>query len=127
MLTSPQPIKLSPKEAEQLVASLLKQRGWQILAQNYRGVGFELDLVTCKGNTLAIVEVKYRPKTRPEHAVREEDLLPWRKSQALLRGTQKFIYKHQITAKTVRVDLAVVSARQVSYFPNVIHNNLHDF
>ena len=46
--------------AEVLVAELLVEEGWSILARNWRGGGAELDIVASKDDSIRFVEVKSR-------------------------------------------------------------------
>lgn len=46
--------------AEDHVADLLQQQGWDVVSRNWRGGGGELDLVVRRGEALRIVEVKAR-------------------------------------------------------------------
>ena len=47
------------------MASLLLDRGWEVLDRNWRGDGGELDLVVRDGGRLRIVEVKLRQPEDP--------------------------------------------------------------
>lgn len=47
-------------EAENWVASYLKERGYQILEQNWTSRRGEVDLIASKSNKLYFVEVKFR-------------------------------------------------------------------
>jgi len=46
------------RNAEDICASRIRRRGWQILARNWRIRAGELDLVARAGNTLVVIEVK---------------------------------------------------------------------
>ena len=46
--------------AERQASQYLKARGYRIVAQNYRYLKAEVDIIAQKGQTLAIVEVKAR-------------------------------------------------------------------
>lgn len=48
------------RAAEAAAASALERLGYRILRRNFRARGGELDLVALDGDTLAIVEVRYR-------------------------------------------------------------------
>lgn len=121
LLPTPKHTPVSFKDAEHLVGHALRRQGWEILSRNYRGTGFELDLVVKKCGTLAIVEVKHRPNyslTYPQN----DQLLNQRKYRSLLKGALSFITKFQISAATIRIDLAIVSNQNIIYYPNVIDN-----
>src|SRR5262249_46736662 len=96
------------REAEDLVARLLQQQAWTILARNFRYVGCELDVVASKGRTLIIVGVKGRrrpPKFTDDIAM----LLSTSKRAALLRGARAFLAKRGHDYESVRFDLAIVT------------------
>lgn len=48
------------RRGEALVASLLEERGWQILHRNYRFGHKEIDLIARRAQIVAFVEVKTR-------------------------------------------------------------------
>ena len=52
------PRRTTGKAAEDICARRLKQKGWQILARNWRIRMGELDLIARTGNILVVVEVK---------------------------------------------------------------------
>ncbi len=47
-------------KGEELAVGYLKKKGYKILASNFNGKGFEIDIVSSKGNIIAFVEVKRR-------------------------------------------------------------------
>lgn len=47
-------------DAEQRVALLLEEAGWQVLARNWRARGGEIDIISLKDGRLRLVEVKQR-------------------------------------------------------------------
>lgn len=104
----------SSAEAEELVAGLLRRQGWVVLARNFRHIGCELDIVARKGGTVVAVEVKAR-----RGAARPEDLLPWRKRAALVRGLTRFVGMRGLDFTTLRLDLAVVRPQGIDYQVNV--------
>lgn len=107
---------------EQLVKRLLIQQNWSILAQNFRHIGFELDLIATKGKTLIFVEVKSR--SLGHFTTEEASLVSGHKKRALLRGAQFFLHQwtHRIPDQ-LRFDLAVVywhtkkTPSRVAYHP----------
>ena len=117
---------IAAQKAENLVSSLLIQRGWVVLARNFRGVGTELDIVASKGDTLVAVEVKFRKCPFVLDLNSAQTLLSPRKKQALIRGVEMFISKHQLTPLNIRIELALVRLNansrdlQVQYFVNAV-------
>jgi len=85
----------------------LRRQGWRIICRNYRHIGFELDVVAAKGNTLIVVEVKARMR-RPDSEREFSQLLPRKKREALLRGATAIGSRLQCNFDTLRIDLAIV-------------------
>ncbi len=113
-------------QAEQWVAHRYRQQGWEILAQNYRRRGTELDLVAFKGGTVAFIEVKARKELVPLVGI-VEALLPAAKQAALQRGAMTFLQENEgrLAWKHARFDLVVLAlapkaALQVLFFPDVL-------
>lgn len=94
--------------AENLVAELLIKQGWQILARNFRALGCEIDIAAVKQQTLAIVEVKARPRM-PKTLTEGASLISRRKRSALKRGADALIDRRSLQPKTIRFDLAIVT------------------
>ncbi len=93
-------------------------RGWQVLARNYRGRGFEIDLVARQARNLVFIEVKARQRdvTRPL----VEFITP-RKRKALRRGAQHFLNAHQPDVDHCRFDLCLYDVRgEITVFPDVL-------
>jgi len=61
-------------ENEQKAAEFLKQKGFQIVCQNFYSRYGEIDLVARDGRYLVFVEVKYRENIRGGHPLEAVDL-----------------------------------------------------
>ena len=91
---------------EELAARFLEERGWQILARNWRCRYGEVDLIASDGRYLAFVEVKLRNSDRygqPMEAVTAA------KQRRLLTAAQLYLAEHP-TALQPRFDVAQVFA-----------------
>ncbi len=55
------------KIAEILACIYLVCTGWHLLAVNFRARQGESDIIACKGETLAVVEVKFRRRRMAAH------------------------------------------------------------
>ena len=104
------PIRAAQKGriAECWVEAQLRQAGWQVLAKNYRGRHFELDLVIEDCSALVVVEVKYRQKPGCGW---QKELLPARKIKAIRLGIRHFLTSPLLRRQpgSVRLDLALVT------------------
>ncbi|MBP9706245.1 MAG: YraN family protein [Oligoflexales bacterium] len=107
--------------AEDLVASLLEKKSWKVLRRNFRKRACEIDILASKSKLLLAVEVKWRKNFKLEMADVEQ-LMPYKKRQALKKGMQHFV---QLSSKrghffsTLRCDLIVLylnTQKQIDYF-----------
>ena len=89
-----------------MVAAWWQARGWRVLACNYCGRGFEIDLVVSKARVLVFVEVKARRRDLQRALV--EFITP-RKRRALQRGARHFITARQPDVDHYRFDLCLYS------------------
>lgn len=105
-------------QAEELVASAWQRQGWQVLARNYRGIGFEIDLITQRDKTLVFVEVKARSCLDKNWQV--DDFLSTRKKSSLQRGAEHFIANKTPTARYFRFDLCVVVGKHINVMSDVL-------
>ena len=80
---------------ERLAAEFLDEKGYEILARNYRVRQGEIDLIAREGETVVFVEVKARSGVRfgrPCEAVDE------RKQQRLRAAAERWLYEQKETA-----------------------------
>lgn len=99
--------------AENFIKTLFEKKNITVLAQNFRGVGFEIDLIVQDkiGNLIA-VEVKFR-----KDLTRNLDrLIPTKKLAALYRGLSFYEHKNFEFVQNKRIDLAVVGEKNESLF-----------
>ena len=99
--------KAIAKQYENLVASLLKQRGWSICAKNFRHIGFEIDIIGSRGDQLVAFEVKYRKKFK-ECFEEVEQLIPYKKWRALRRGLKFYTYLYAKKEPRLACELVIV-------------------
>lgn len=79
------------KTGENLAATYLEERGYQLLHRNWRYSHYEIDIIAIKGNVLHFVEVKMRSSKAyglPEEAVTKK------KFQRLLQAADEFLHLH---------------------------------
>lgn len=107
---------------EDIALTFLKEKGFTLLARNFRTREGEIDLVMQSESTLVMVEVKTRRKEDsgyPEEAVSEEKL------EHLTAAAEKFLESHPQFTEDWRVDVIAVLGQpgsedpQVEWFENV--------
>lgn len=94
-------------EGEDLAAKFLKQKGYEVLARNYRFRRSEIDLIVKKENWLVFVEVKTRSSNEfgfPEEFVDDG------KVKKVLEGADQFLFEHEWTGN-VRYDIVSISLK----------------
>jgi len=92
--------------AEALAARHLERLGYRILVRNFRARGGELDLVATDGDTLAIVEVRYRASERYGGAAAS---ITRGKRSRIVRAARVLLAKNPPLAKlAVRFDVVEV-------------------
>lgn len=76
-------------EGENLAAEFLKNKGWEIVARNYRYGHAEIDLIIQRGNWTIFVEVKTR--TSAEYGEPEE-FVDERKARLIYGAAEEYIF-----------------------------------
>lgn len=102
-------------DAERRAASFLEGRGMEILAENYRIPGAEIDLIAQDGLYLVFVEVKARSSAffgLPRETV------TLAKQARICRAALRYMAEQNRMEAYVRFDVVEVMADRVSYFPN---------
>lgn len=102
--------------AEEQAANYLIQKGHHLLAQNFRAVGGELDLVTLHHNTLIFVEVKQRASQAfggPIAAVTP------RKQKRIVQAAMQFIKMHkEVKFDGIRFDVVCILPAEIEHIEN---------
>jgi len=109
------------KRAEQLAADYLTNKGYRILARNWRYGKEELDLVAMDGDTLVIVEVKARTSDYfgdPAEAVSKS------KIKHLVQAADAFVQAHGLDAE-VRFDIVSIiqnkNREEIRHYENAFY------
>ena len=91
---------------ERLAAMFLEERGYKIIARNFRTRAGEIDLIAEDADGLAFVEVKTR---RGDTSGAPEESLTPRKRQHLMTTAQEFLNTHEEYANHAwRIDLVAI-------------------
>lgn len=94
------------KKGEQLVAQHLQQRGFDVIAQNYRQPFGEIDLIAAKHDLLVFVEVKLRQTNYFDATL----LITYSKQKKIILTAKKYVLTHKLFDKTCRFDVALIHA-----------------
>jgi putative endonuclease len=97
--------------AEDHVANLLEQQGWDVVFRNWRGGGGELDLVVRRATVLRIVEVKAR---RVDDLHGPEMAIGPGKRRKLARAAEAFLAQYPEPFEEVAFLVALVEGDRVT-------------
>ncbi len=97
--------KSTGKLGEDLAARFLEQKGYKVLARNYRTRYGELDIICHKEQSLVFVEVKARRNT--SFGYPEEAITP-RKIQHLKKAAWHYLEEKQQPYREIRFDVITI-------------------
>ncbi len=96
------------RSCEEAAARTLVERGWTLLARNFRSGHREIDLIARRGRTVAFVEVKGRRGLGFGHPL---EAITYRKRVEIARVARAWIGAHGRPGLTYRFDaIAVLEA-----------------
>jgi putative endonuclease len=108
-------------EGENKAADFLVQRGYELLARNYRHKHAEIDLIVRKDNLLVFVEVKMRTSSafgEPESFVNEK------KASKIIEGAEHYIFENNWQGN-IRFDIVSVKPGkheiEITHFEDAFH------
>lgn len=104
--------------AEQLAADYLEQRGYKILARNWRRPEGELDLVLGAEGLCVFVEVRSRTGTERGHPLETVDA---HKRARVLRAARMYIDEERPQAAVFRFDVVGVTFALDESPPELVH------
>ena len=93
-------------KGEEIAASYLRKKGYKILASNYNGKGFEIDLITRKGELITFVEVKRRKSSDFMDPLLSIDR---NRKEHMIKGAKVFLLENDLYDKyDVRFDILTI-------------------
>ena len=98
---------VSGRLAEMQALQYLQQQGLRWQASNYRCKLGELDLLLWEGNTLVVVEVRYR---KNDHYGSAAASITDQKQQRIIKATQHYVIMHNLNQVAVRFDVVALTA-----------------
>lgn len=96
------------RRGEDLAAAYLEDRGWTVLARNYRAGPREIDLVAARGGVVAFVEVKARATSSGGTPLEPIRAL---KRRAVESAARRWILENGRPGVTYRFDAVAVRIR----------------
>jgi putative endonuclease len=113
--------EIEGRKAEDHVARWLKFRGWKILAERFKVSEGEVDLIACRKNIIAFIEVKQREKLPMR-----EDLVTQTNISRVMDAAEIWVGRNFETLGPdfeIRFDLAMIEGRvhplaKVKYIEN---------
>ncbi len=95
-------------EGEEAACRVLRRVGYKILARNYRGPRYEVDIIAREGDVIAFVEVKMRAPGGEESAAAAIDE---RKQKRIARAAEHSLMTHPEAQEALcRFDVVLVEA-----------------
>ena len=109
------------RAAEAVAATWLEECGFTVLDRNWRTRWCELDIVAGRGQTIHIVEVKYR--RRPDFGTGFE-YITLDKAARLQRAAMMWLKAHGQPEASYQIDIIAISGsikeQNLQYLPNAI-------
>ena len=102
--SSHDPRRVIGNEGEGTVAVWLQQHGYKVLERNYRTKYGEIDLIVCKDETIAFVEVK----RRITHYFELSDVITPAKQKKIGRTARIYMALHENLSFSYRFDVALI-------------------
>ncbi len=110
------------KEGELLAKEYLLKNNYTILAQNWRFLKAEIDIIAQKGDTLAIVEVKTRTSA---YFGNPEEFISPKKIKLLVTAANEYVISNDLNVD-VRFDIiAVIKNKKVTQIEHLKNAFLH--
>ena len=98
---------------ETMAAEYLKNKGYEIILQNFFSKNGEIDIIAKDTDTLVFCEVKYRSNTRyglPDEAV------DYRKQDKIRKTAAYYLYRNNFPVETrVRFDVIAVLGEKITH------------
>ena len=98
---------------ETMAAEYLKNKGYEVISQNFFSKNGEIDIIAKDTDTLVFCEVKYRSNTRyglPEEAV------DYRKQDKIRKTAAYYLYRNNFPVETrVRFDVIAVLGEKITH------------
>ncbi len=107
--------KIKGKAAEDLAASFLKSKKYEILDRNFKTKFGEIDIIARDGNCIVFIEVRSKSYSffgRPEETVNKE------KIKKIIKTAQFYIQTKNPSFSEVRFDIISILHNNISHIKN---------
>ena len=95
---------------EKIAADYLAGKGYRILASNFNGKGFEIDLVTQRGELITFVEVKRRKSSKFMDPLSSIDR---KRKEHMIKGANYFLLVNNLYGRCdVRFDVLTIIGKE---------------
>jgi putative endonuclease len=105
------------REGEKRALTLLRGRGYKILARNYRCRHGEIDIVAFEGGEYVFVEVKARSGDAMGSAL---DAVTKAKQRKMARVAEQYLIERKLTGRPCRFDVVAIAASGLETADEVI-------
>jgi len=105
------------KWGEELAILFLKEKGYKILARNYRNHFGEIDIIASLGEKIIFLDVKTRYSA--QSGLPEEAINP-KKIQKILKTAQLYLLKNNLSLENFRLEVIALEIRKDG-FPEIRH------
>lgn len=95
---------------EDLAVRILADKGYRILARNFRRPGGEIDIIAQEGRTYVFVEVKQRSSSRYGSAA---DAVDYAKCKRIVRTAMRWLAENRLDDVPVRFDVVLIELNDV--------------
>lgn len=112
--------KMTGQRGEALAKAFLQQKGWTILATNWRSRIGELDIVATAPDEPYLVIVEVRTKRNNTYGTAAESV-NYRKQQKVRRLGLQYAQQHRLLHKPLRFDVVTVYLPPGSAKPEISH------
>ena len=108
---------------EDIAVEALRKRGYRILIRNYRFGKAEVDIIAQKGDTLAIVEVKWRRNT---YFGDPQSFVSKKQQRSLITAANHYVNSNDLDVH-VRFDIVSIVGKQPKIDIQIIENAFYPF
>jgi putative endonuclease len=105
------------KNGEKLAAKFLQEKGYLIVARNYRHKRSEIDLIIRKDNWLVFVEVKLRSSSTFGHP---EESVNVAKRKKVMEGAAQYLLETNWQGN-VRYDIVAITKKEIVHFEDAFY------